>query len=176
VRKDTLAKLESSAGVMTTAAWGAERPHAKQQARDRRSARHAIGGVAIHLIQSLDGYIGTLAALDAAGYRDTEGPGEDERIVDAQLAHARRGVSAAEQASTFGEMRTKHERLAALERKPSDAQFDALLGVTEHYCGVGEANTPSRDRRTGGPRSTAEHVPHVHTLYSQWKMAADARR
>jgi hypothetical protein len=164
VRKDALAKLESSAGVMTTAAWGAERPHAKQQARDRRSARHAIGGVAIHLIQSLDGYIGTLAALDAAGYRDTEGPGEDEKIVDAQLAHARRGVSAAERASTFGEMRTKHERLAALARKPrrrpvrcAPRRHRALLrrGRSQH------AKQRPKDRRSEVYRGTRAACAHA---------------
>ena len=72
-------------------------------------------------------------------------------------------------------MQTKHERLAALARKPSDAQFDTLLGVT--YPGD-EAPYPTSVALVVQwmTEHYAEHVPHVQTLYSQWKMAADARR
>jgi hypothetical protein len=62
---------------------------------------YAIGGVAIHLIQSLDGYIATLQAMHDAGYRDTAGPAEDGAVVEAQLAHARRGLSPSERRATF---------------------------------------------------------------------------
>jgi hypothetical protein len=136
---------------------------------------YAIGGVAIHLIGSLDGYIGTLTTLDAAGYADTQGPGEDEAVVDAHLARAKRGVSAAERAATLGEMREKHERLAALARKPSDAQFDALIGVT--YPGD-EVPYPTSAALVVQWMTDhyVEHVPHVQTLHSEWKMTADARR
>jgi hypothetical protein len=172
VRKDALAKLDAAHAAIADAFAAMPDP---ALAWLKPGDDYAIGGVAIHLIQSLDGYIGTLAALDAAGYRDTEGPGEDEKIVDAQLAHARLGVSAAERASTFDEMRTKHERLAALARKASDAQFDALLGVT--YPGD-DAPYPTSVALVVQwmTEHYAEHVPHVQTLFSQWKMAADARR
>jgi hypothetical protein len=172
VRKDALAKLDAAHAAIADA-FAAMPDDALAWLKPGDD--YAIGGVAIHLIQSLDGYIGTLAALDAAGYRDTEGPGEDETIVDAQLAHARRGVSAAERSSTFAEMRTKHERLAALARRPSDAQFEALLGVT--YPGD-EAPYPTSVALVVQWMTDhyVEHVPHVQTLYSQWKMAADARR
>ena len=54
------------------------------------AAHAAIEGIVIHLIKSLDGYVGTLAAMHAVGYRDTVGPGEDEAVVDTRLVpHAR---------------------------------------------------------------------------------------
>ena len=172
MRKDALAKLDAAHAAIANA-FAAMPDDALAWLKPGDD--YAIGGVAIHLVQSLDGYISTLAAIDAAGYRDTEGPGEDEKIVDAQLARARRGVSAAERASTFGEMQAKHERLAALARKPSDAQFDALVGVT--YPGD-EAPYPTSVALVVQwmTEHYAEHVPHVQTLYTQWKMAADAHR
>lgn len=172
MRKDALAKLEAAHAAIADAF--AAMPDAAL-AWLKPGDDYAIGGVAIHLIQSLDGYIGTLAALDAAGYRDTAGPGEHEKAVDAQLARARRGVSADERAATFGEMNTKHERLASLARRPSDAQFDALIGVTYPGDAVPYPTSVALVVQWMTDHY-AEHVPHVQTLLSQWKMVADARR
>lgn len=131
---------------------------------------YAIGGIVIHLIGSLDGYIGTLAAMEAAGYQDTEGPGEDESVVESQLAHARRGLAADERAGVFAEMKAKHRSLSDLARSASEAQFGSLAGVT--YPGD---DTPY-------PTSVAlvvqwmtehytEHVPHAQQLFAEWKAA-----
>jgi hypothetical protein len=172
VRKDALAKLDGAHAAIVDAFGAMPDP---ALAWLKPGDDYAIGGVAIHLIQSLDGYIATLAALDAAGYTDTSGPGEDERVVEAQLAHMRRGVSAAERAATFAEMRTKHERFAALARKPTDAQFDALIGVTYPTDEVPYPTSVALVVQWMTDHYV-EHVPHVQTLFSEWKMAADARR
>lgn len=131
---------------------------------------YAIGGILIHLIQSLDGYIATLAAIEAAGYRDTNGPGEDEKAVDAGLRHARRGLLPEERAPIFQQLREKQARLREQANRASEAQFGALVGVrypddeapyptsvalvvqwmTEHY---------------------AEHVPHAEQLFGLWQAA-----
>jgi hypothetical protein len=50
--------------------------------------------------------------------------------VDAQLAHARRGLTPDERATTFADMKSKHASLSELARGASDAQFDALVGIT----------------------------------------------
>jgi hypothetical protein len=131
---------------------------------------YAIGGIVIHLIGSLDGYIATLEALGRAGYRDTEGPAEDESVIEAQLAHARVGLAPAERKSTFAEMAAKQERLGALAAKPSDDEFARLVGVS--YPGD---DVPY-------PTSVAlvlqwmtehfmEHVPHAQELFAEWQAA-----
>jgi len=131
---------------------------------------YAIGGIAIHLIQSLDGYIATLDALHRAGYRDTEGPSEDESVVDAGLARARRGVVGSERRATFAEMATKEQRLGALAARATDEEFARVVGVT--YPGD---DVPY-------PTSVAlvlqwmtehfnEHVPHVRELFAEWQKA-----
>jgi len=131
---------------------------------------YAIGGIAIHLIQSLDGYIGTLGALRAAGYRDAQSPGEDERAVDEQLAHARRGLTAAERRATFDEMRAKHARLREEAEAASEAQFGALVGVT--YPGD-EVPYPTSVALVMQWMTDhyAEHVPHIRELFAEWQKA-----
>ena len=131
---------------------------------------YAIGGIVIHLIGSLDGYIGTLAAMHAAGYRDTEGPGEDEAIVDEQLAHARRGLSPAERAATFAEMKTKHRSLSDLARRASEAQFVELVGIT--FPGD-EVPYPTSVALVAQwmTEHYAEHVPHAMALFAEWQKA-----
>jgi hypothetical protein len=131
---------------------------------------YAIGGIVIHLIGSLDGYIGTLAALEAAGYRDTVGPGEDDAIIDAQLAHARRGLAPAERTPTFVDMRSKHASLSDLARRASDTQFDALVGIT--YPGD-EVPYPTSVALVVQwmTEHYAEHVPHARALFAEWQKA-----
>ena len=131
---------------------------------------YAIGGIVIHLISSLDGYIGTLAAIAAADYGDTEGPGEAEAAVDAQLAHARRGLTPAERASTFVEMRSKHVSLSDLARSASETQFATLLAVT--YPGD-EIPYPTSVALVVQwmTEHYAEHVPHAQALFAEWKKA-----
>ena len=131
---------------------------------------YAIGGIVIHLIGSLDGYIGTLAALEAAGYRDTVGPGEDDAIVDAQLAHARRGLGPAERTPTFADMNSKHTSLSDLARSASDAQFDTLVGIT--YPGD-EAPYPTSVALVVQwmTEHYLEHVPHARALFAEWQKA-----
>lgn len=131
---------------------------------------YAIGGIVIHLVQSLDGYIGTLEALRTAGFRDTEGPGEDEAAVDAQLVHARRGLAPDERAATFAEMRQKHTRLAELAGSADEARFGALAGV--RYPGD-EAVYPTSVALVVQwmTEHYAEHVPHAQQLFAEWKSA-----
>ncbi len=131
---------------------------------------YAIGGIVIHLIQSLDGYIRTLEALRAAGFNDTEGPGEDEAVVEAQLAHARRGLDPNERTATFAEMREKQARVAVLAATASEAQFDALVGV--RYPGD-EAPYPTSAALVVQwmTEHYAEHVPHAKQLFAEWKSA-----
>ena len=172
MRKDALAKLDDAHAAIEDAFAAMPDPALVWL---KPGDDYAIGGVALHLIASLDGYIDTLSALDAAGYGDTEGPGEDEAVVEAQLARMRRGIPAPERAASFAEMKTKHERFAALARKPSDAQFDALIGVT--YPGDEVPYTTSVALVVQWMTDHyAEHVPHVQALHSEWKMTADARR
>jgi hypothetical protein len=131
---------------------------------------YAIGGILIHLIGSLDGYIGTLAAIHAAGYRDAPGPGEDEAVVDAQLAHARRGLAPTERAATFAEMRSKHVSLSDLARGANEAQFGTLLAVT--YPGDKVPNPTSVALVVQWmTEHYAEHVPHAQALFAEWKKA-----
>lgn len=131
---------------------------------------YAIGGVAIHLIQSLDGYIATVDALRRAGYRDTEGPSEDASVVEAGLAHARRGIAGDERRPMFAEMATKERRLAELAARASEDEFARVVGVT--YPGD----------EVPYPTSVAlvlqwmtehfnEHVPHVRELFAEWQKA-----
>ena len=129
---------------------------------------YAIGGILLHLIQSLDGYVGTLAALRRAGYRDTDGPREDERVVDAQLVHARRGLAPHERRATLGEMNAKHDRLAAQAREASEAEFAALAGIT--YPGD-EVPYPTSVALVVQwmTEHYAEHVPHAEQLFTAWK-------
>ena len=131
---------------------------------------YAIGGIVIHLIGSLDGYIGTLAALEAAGYRDTAGPGEDDAIVDAQLAHARRGLAPSERTTIFAEMKSKHASLSDLARRASDAQFDALVGII--YPGD-EAPYPTSVALVVQwmTEHYSEHAPHARALFAEWQKA-----
>jgi hypothetical protein len=131
---------------------------------------YAIGGIVIHLIQSLDGYIGTLEALRAAGFADTDGPGEDEAIVDAQLVHARRGLAPDERVATFADMRQKQSRLAALAATADEAQFAALVGV--RYPGD-EAPYPTSVALVVQwmTEHYAEHVPHANQLFAEWQKA-----
>jgi hypothetical protein len=110
---------------------------------------YALGGIVIHLIQSLDGYIGTLEALHAAGYRDTAGPAEDESVVDAGLAHARLGLAPRERRPKFEEMAEKQETLGRLASRADDEQFTRLVGV----------------------RYPGDDVPHVRDLFAQWQTA-----
>jgi hypothetical protein len=131
---------------------------------------YAIGGIVIHLIQSLDGYIATLEALRAAGFTDTDGPGEDEAEVDAQLVHARRGLTPDERAATFADMRAKHARLAALAATADEAQFATLVGV--RYPGD-EAPYPTSVALVVQwmTEHYAEHVPHANQLFAEWQKA-----
>ena len=131
---------------------------------------YAIGGIVIHLISSLDGYIGTLAALDAAGYRDTAGPGEDEAIVEQQLAHARRGLAPAERAPMFAEMKSKNDALSDLARRATGPQFEALAGIT--YPGD-DAPYPTSVALVVQwmTEHYAEHVPHARALFAEWQKA-----
>jgi hypothetical protein len=131
---------------------------------------YAIGGIVIHLIQSLDGYIATLEALRAAGFTDTLGPGEDEKAVDAQLVHARRGLAPDERVATFTEMRQKHTRLAELAGGASEAQFGTLVAV--RYPGD-EAPYPTSVALVlqWMTEHYAEHVPHAQQLFAEWKRA-----
>ena len=131
---------------------------------------YAIGGIVIHLIQSLDGYISTLESLRASGYTDTDGPRENEAVVDAQLVHARRGLSPDERAATFVKMRSKHARLAALAATAGDAQFASLVAV--RYPGD-EAPYPTSVALVVQwmTEHYAEHVPHADQLFAEWKKA-----
>jgi hypothetical protein len=131
---------------------------------------YAIGGIVIHLLSSLDGYIGTLAAMGAAEYRDTEGPAEDDAVVDAQLAHARRGLAPAERAATFAEMKTKHLSLADLARRAADTQFDALVGITYPGDDVPYPTSVALVVQWM-TEHYAEHVPHAQALFAEWKKA-----
>jgi len=167
VRDDALAKMDEAHEAIVTAF--APMPDSAL-AWLKPGDDYAIGGIVIHLISSLDGYIGTLAALRAAGYRDTAGPGEDDAIVDAQLAHARRGLTPAERATTFADMKSKHASLSDLARRASDAQFDALVGVT--YPGD-EAPYPTSVALVVQwmTEHYAEHVPHAQALFAEWQKA-----
>lgn len=129
---------------------------------------YAIGGIIIHLVQSLEGYVGTLTALRHAGYRDTDGPGENERVVDAQLVHARRGLTPTEREATLGEMSALHDRLTALARDASETQFAALAGLT--YPGD-EVPYPTSVALVVQwmTEHYAEHVPHAEQLFAAWK-------
>ena len=131
---------------------------------------YAIGGIVIHLIQSLDGYIATLEALRAAGFADTDGPGEDEAIVDAQLMHARRGLTPGERAPAFADMRAKQARLAALAATADESQFASLVGV--RYPGD-EAPYPTSVALVVQwmTEHYAEHVPHAKGLFAEWQEA-----
>lgn len=129
---------------------------------------YAIGGILIHLIQALDGYVGTLMALRAAGYRDTEGPGEEEAMVEAQLVHARRGLTPAERDATLGAMRAKHDRLGALARGASEAEFAALVGITYPGDKVPYPTSVALVVRWM-TEHYAEHVPHAEQLFTAWK-------
>lgn len=131
---------------------------------------YALGGIVIHLIQSLDGYIATLEALHAAGYRDTEGPAEDEAVVEAGLAHARRGLTPDERRPTFAEMTQRQEELGRLSQRANDEEFSRLVGVS--YPGD----------EVPYPTSVAlvlqwmtehfnEHVPHARQLFTEWQTA-----
>ena len=131
---------------------------------------YALGGIVIHLIQSLDGYIATLEALHAAGYRDTEGPAEDEDIVEKGLAHARRGLAPNERRPMFAEMARKEEELERLSQRANDEEFSRLVGVS--YPGD----------EVPYPTSVAlvlqwmtehfnEHVPHARQLLAEWQTA-----
>jgi hypothetical protein len=129
---------------------------------------YAIGGVLIHLIQSLDGYLGTLSALRAAGYVDTEAPAEDEALVEDQLAHARRGIAPAERSATFDELRSKHARLRDVADAASDAQFAAVVAVT--YAGDDVPYPTSAALVVQWmTEHYAEHVPHVRQLFAEWE-------
>ena len=131
---------------------------------------YAIGGIVIHLLSSLDGYIGTLAAMGAANYRDTEGPAEDDAIVDAQLAHARRGLAPTEREATLAELKTKHFSLADLARRAGDAQFDALVGITYPGDDVPYPTSVALVVQWM-TEHYAEHVPHAQALFAEWKTA-----
>lgn len=131
---------------------------------------YAIGGIVIHLISTLDGYIGALAAMGAAEYRDTEGPGEDEAVVDAQLAHARRGLAPDERAAAFAEMKTKHRSLSDLAQKTSEAQFDVLVGMTYPGDDVPYPTSVALVVQWM-TEHYAEHVPHAQSLFAEWKKA-----
>ena len=131
---------------------------------------YALGGIVIHLIQSLDGYIATLDALHRAAYRDTEGPAEDETVVAAGLAHARRGLAPNERRPMFAEMAAKQDALAERASRASDDEFARLVGVS--YPGD---DVPY-------PTSVAlvlqwmtehfnEHVPHARQLFAEWQSA-----
>ena len=131
---------------------------------------YAIGGIVIHLQQSLDGYVATLEALRAAGFADTEGPGEDEAVVEAQLARARKGIAPNERAAAFAAMKDKHARLADLARSSTDTQFETVVGVT--YPGD-EVPYPTSAALVVQwmTEHYAEHVPHVQQLVAEWKAA-----
>jgi hypothetical protein len=167
VRDDALAKMDSAHAALVDA-FAAMPDDALAWLKPGDD--YAIGGIVIHLIGSLDGYIRTLAAIDAAGYRDALGPGEDEAVVDAQLARARRGLAPAERAAAFAEMKAKHLSLSDLARKASEAQFGTLLGVT--YPGD-EAPYPTSVAFVVQwmTEHYAEHVPHALALFAEWKRA-----
>jgi hypothetical protein len=167
VKDDALAKLEAAHRAIVDA-FGAMPDEALAWLKPRDD--YAIGGIVIHLIQSLDGYIGTLAAMGAAGYRDTAGPGEDEAVVDAQLQHARRGLAPSERAAAFDEMKRKHASLADLARKPTEAEFNALVGIT--YPGD-EVPYPTSVALVVQwmTEHYAEHVPHAQQLFAEWQKA-----
>lgn len=131
---------------------------------------YAIGGIVIHLIQSLDGYIATVAAMNAAGFVDTIGPGEDETAVDAELQHARRGLARAERAAAFAELAEKQAQLADLARRASEAQFAVLVGI--RYPGD-EAPYPTSVALIAQwmTEHYAEHVPHAKQLFALWQAA-----
>ncbi len=131
---------------------------------------YAIGGIVIHLIQSLDGYIATLEALRAAGFTDTDGPGEDEAVVDAQLVRARRGLTPDERAATFADMRAKQSRLAALAASADEGQFATLVAI--RYPGD-EAPYPTSVALVVQwmTEHYAEHVPHANGLFAEWQKA-----
>ena len=131
---------------------------------------YAIGGIVIHLLSSLDGYIGTLAAMGAADYRDTQGPAEDDAIVDAQLAHARRGLAPTEREATFAELKTKHLSLADLARRAGDAQFDALVGITYPGDDVPYPTSVALVVQWM-TEHYAEHVPQAQALFAEWQKA-----
>jgi len=131
---------------------------------------YAIGGIVIHLLSSLDGYIATLAAMGSADYRDTEGPAEDDAVVDAQLAHARRGLAPAERAAAFAEMKTKHLSLADLARRAADSQFDALVGITYPGDDVPYPTSVALVVQWMTEHYT-EHVAHAQALFAEWKKA-----
>jgi hypothetical protein len=167
VRDDALAKMDSAHAAIVSA-FAAMPDGALTWLKPGDD--YAIGGIVIHLIGSLDGYIRTLAAIDAAGYRDALGPGEDAAVVEAQRARARRGLAPAERTVAFAEMKAKHVSLSNLARKASEPQFGTLLGVT--YPGD----------ETPYPTSVAfvvqwmtehyaEHVPHAQALFAEWKRA-----
>jgi hypothetical protein len=131
---------------------------------------YAIGGIVIHLIGSLDGYIATLEALGKAGYRDTEGPAEDESVVEAQLAHARLGLAPAERKATFAEMAAKQEQLGRLAAKANDDEFPRLVGVS--YPGD-EVPYPTSVALVlqWMTEHFLEHVPHAQELFAEWQTA-----
>jgi len=165
VKSESLARLEAAHGsIQDTFATMPDAALAWLKTGDD----YAIGGIVIHLIQSLDGYIGTLEALRAAGFSDTDGPSEDEARVDAELVHARRGLASTERASTFADMRAKQARLAALAGAADEAQFGTLVGV--RYPGD-EAPYPTSVALVVQwmTEHYAEHVPHAQQLYAEWK-------
>ena len=129
---------------------------------------YAIGGIVIHLIQSLDGYIATLAAMQATGFEDTAGPGEDEKAVDAQLVHARRGLAPGERTATFAEIGEKHARLAGLARQTTDAQFATLVGVRYPGDPVPYPTSVALIVKWMTDHD-AEHVPHAQQLFAEWQ-------
>lgn len=167
MKSESLARLEAAHGSIQDAF--ATMPDAAL-AWLKPGDDYAIGGIVIHLIQSLDGYIGTLEALRAAGYSDTDGPGEDEAVVDAQLVHARRGLASTERAGTFTEMKTKQARLTAIASTADEAQFGTLVGV--RYPGD-EAPYPTSVALVVQwmTEHYAEHVPHAQQLFAEWKNA-----
>jgi hypothetical protein len=167
VKEDALAKMdEAHAAIVAT--FAAMPDSALEWLKPGDD--YAIGGIVIHLISSLDGYIGTLAAMEAAGYRDTAGPSEDDAVVDAQLAHARRGLTPDERTTVFTDMKEKHRSLAELARGASEAQFDALVGIT--YPGD-EAPYPTSVALVVQwmTEHYAEHVPHARALFAEWQKA-----
>jgi hypothetical protein len=129
---------------------------------------YALGGIVIHLIGSLDGYLATLDALHRAGYRDAEGPAEDEAVVEASLSHARRGLTSAERESVFTQMRAKRALLATKAARASDDEFPRLVGI--HYPGD-EAPYPTSVALVVQwmTEHFTEHVPHAQQLYTEWR-------
>ncbi|TMB95911.1 MAG: hypothetical protein E6J38_04900 [Chloroflexi bacterium] len=131
---------------------------------------YAIGGIVIHLIQSLDGYIATLEALGQAGYRDTEGPAEDESVVEGQLAHARLGLTPAERKSTFAEMAAKQQQLGRLAAKANDDEYARLVGVSYPGDDVPYPTSVALVLQWMTEHFT-EHVPHARQLFAEWQTA-----